>query len=158
MKLKTFLPSPEQAKAMPALYADEATPAEQKLAIAKWFNPTGAGTWYAVEAYAILGDGTEVALGSIKMPAAWGDGDGDVADIRCFGWVTLGLGPDCDEWGYFSLRELSEIKGRFGLGIERDLHWGPGPIPELQDPTPWCSGCRAKRRQDCHCGPIASNE
>lgn len=26
------------------------------------------------------------------------------------------------------------------------------------DPTPWCSGCGARRKQDCHCGPIADNE
>lgn len=27
-----------------------------------------------------------------------------------------------------------------------------------QDPTPWCSGCGAMRKADCHCGPIADNE
>lgn len=26
------------------------------------------------------------------------------------------------------------------------------------DPTPWCTGCGAKRQQDCHCGPIADNQ
>lgn len=26
------------------------------------------------------------------------------------------------------------------------------------DPTPWCSGCGAMRKADCHCGPIAENE
>ena len=26
------------------------------------------------------------------------------------------------------------------------------------DPTPWCSGCGAMKRKDCHCGPIAENE
>ena len=25
------------------------------------------------------------------------------------------------------------------------------------DPTPWCSGCGAMKRSDCHCGPIAEN-
>lgn len=29
---------------------------------------------------------------------------------------------------------------------------------ELEDPTPWCSACGAKREKDCHCGPIAENE
>ena len=28
------------------------------------------------------------------------------------------------ELGYFSLSELQSIKGRFGLGIERDMHFG----------------------------------
>lgn len=26
------------------------------------------------------------------------------------------------------------------------------------DPTPWCGGCGARNRSDCHCGPIAENE
>lgn len=26
------------------------------------------------------------------------------------------------------------------------------------DPTPWCTGCGARKRSDCHCGPIAENE
>lgn len=26
------------------------------------------------------------------------------------------------------------------------------------DPTPWCSGCGAMRRANCHCGPIAEND
>jgi len=26
------------------------------------------------------------------------------------------------------------------------------------DPTPWCSGCGARSRTDCHCGAIAENE
>lgn len=30
--------------------------------------------------------------------------------------------------------------------------------PEDIDPTPWCGGCGAMRKDDCHCGPIAANE
>jgi hypothetical protein len=30
------------------------------------------------------------------------------------------------ELGYFSLSELQSIKGRFGIGIERDMHFGTG--------------------------------
>lgn len=26
------------------------------------------------------------------------------------------------------------------------------------DPTPWCSGCGARRKSDCHCGPLAEND
>jgi|TARA_R110000803_G_C11790991_1_gene298028 hypothetical protein len=29
------------------------------------------------------------------------------------------------EWGYFSLDELVEVKGPFGLGIERDMMFDP---------------------------------
>lgn len=26
------------------------------------------------------------------------------------------------------------------------------------DPTPWCNGCGARKRSDCHCGPLAEND
>ena len=35
------------------------------------------------------------------------------------------------EWGYFSLRELEEIRGPGGLCIERDLYFEPKPVSEL---------------------------
>jgi hypothetical protein len=28
----------------------------------------------------------------------------------------------------------------------------------LYDPSPYCSGCGAMRKTDCHCGPLADNE
>lgn len=31
-------------------------------------------------------------------------------------------------------------------------------MTEDVDPTPWCGGCGAMRKDDCHCGPIAANE
>lgn len=36
------------------------------------------------------------------------------------------------EWGYFSLAELSEIRGFAGLKIERDLHFTPCKFSELK--------------------------
>jgi hypothetical protein len=36
------------------------------------------------------------------------------------------------ELGYFSIAELESIKGPFGLGIERDIHWGPHTIGEVK--------------------------
>ena len=35
------------------------------------------------------------------------------------------------ELGYFSLDELQEARGPFGLGIERDLYWDPKPLKEV---------------------------
>jgi hypothetical protein len=64
--------------------------------IAKFFNPTGAGTWYATEY--------------------------DPAEQTFFGYVSI-FGDWNDEWGYFSLKELESYKGVLGLGIERDLYW-----------------------------------
>ena len=35
------------------------------------------------------------------------------------------------ELGYFSLQELSDYRGRFGLGIERDLHFKPKKLSDI---------------------------
>jgi hypothetical protein len=64
--------------------------------IAKFFNPQGAGTWYATEY--------------------------DPKEKTFFGYVSI-FGDVNDEWGYFSLAELESYKGPLGLGIERDLYW-----------------------------------
>ena len=65
------------------------------IVLCKFFNPCGAGTWYATE---------------------FNPDDG------CFFGYVTGLGYD--EWGYFSLYELTSVKcPPFGLPIERDLHF-----------------------------------
>ncbi len=64
--------------------------------IAKFFNPTGAGTWYATEY--------------------------DAKEQIFFGYVSI-FGDWNDEWGSFSLQELESFRGRLGRGIERDLYW-----------------------------------
>lgn len=70
--------------------------AEDPIIVAKFFNPAGTGTWYAVSY--------------------------DSNERIFFGYVSI-FGDYCDEWGYFSLDELQSFKGPFGLGIERDLFW-----------------------------------
>jgi len=64
--------------------------------LVKFFNPCGSGTWYVVEAE--------------KQE------DGD--------WLFFGL---CElhekELGYFTLSELQSVRLRFGLRIERDMHF-----------------------------------
>ena len=64
--------------------------------VAKYFNPAGAGTWYAKEY--------------------------DPNDKMFFGYVSI-FGAGWDEWGCFSLKELELYQGPWGLGIERDLYW-----------------------------------
>lgn len=66
------------------------------IVIAKFFNPVGAGTWYAT-AY-------------------------DPEQKTFFGYVSI-FGDWNDEWGYFSLRELEDYTGAYGNKIERDLYW-----------------------------------
>ena len=82
-------------KKLPALYSQEAKPANETRIYLKLFNPYGVGRWYATEY--------------------------DPASGLCFGYVT-GLGHD--ELGSFSLDELKALRvPPFGLPIERDAHW-----------------------------------
>jgi hypothetical protein len=74
--------------------------AKDPVIIAKYFNPTGAGTWYATEY--------------------------DPKTKTFFGYVSI-FGDWNDEWGYFSLDELESFTGRFGVGMERDLFWDEAP-------------------------------
>ncbi|OGO37332.1 MAG: hypothetical protein A2W35_02535 [Chloroflexi bacterium RBG_16_57_11] len=64
--------------------------------VAKFFNPAGAGIWYATEY--------------------------DPVTRTFFGYVSI-FGDWNDEWGYFSIDELESFKGPLGIGIERDLYW-----------------------------------
>lgn len=69
----------------------------------KFFNAYGSGTWYATEF-----DGKDTFFGYVK-----------------------GLGGD--ELGYFSLRELSSIKGPGGVPkIERDIYFKPCPLSKAR--------------------------
>ena len=65
--------------------------------VMKLFNPCGAGTWYLYEK--------------------------EDEDIY---WAFVNLGDIvCAECGTVSMSELMAYRGRFGLGIERDMHFEP---------------------------------
>ena len=74
---------------------------ENPIVITKFFNPVGIGTWLATEFDPI----TKVFFGRVDLQER--------------------------EWGFFSLEELENVKLRFGLGIERDIHFEPTPINEV---------------------------
>ena len=74
------------------------------LIVAKFFNPTGAGTWYASE----YDPNTRIFFGYVSIFGDWND-----------------------EWGSFSLEELESYRGRFGLGIERDLYFKEQPASQV---------------------------
>lgn len=78
------------------------------LIIARFFNPSGAGTWYATEY--------------------------DPQTRTFFGYVSI-FGDHNDEWGYFSLDELEAYRGAFGLGIERDLNFNEQPASRVIQQT-----------------------
>ena len=76
---------------------------EDGIARIKLFNPTGGQTWYLSEY-------------DQEERLAWGLTD---------------LGPGFDpEYGYVSMEELVGFRGRFGLPLERDLHWRPRPLAD----------------------------
>ena len=88
----------ELRTALPPLYSQENV--SDPVVHIKFFTGDAGWTWYATKG------GTE----------------GD--DFIFFGYV-VGLEK---EWGYFSLPELSEVRGKLGLPIERDLYSTPGPF------------------------------
>ncbi len=75
---------------------------DSAVAVVKFFNPTGSWTWYATE----------------YNP-----------EERMFYGIVDGHEL---ESGYFSLDELESFRGRFGLGIERDMYWTPLTIGEIK--------------------------
>jgi hypothetical protein len=95
------------ADAAPALYANEGQSLGDQKVIAKFFDPTGRYEFYMLEYNA--------------------------EDRLAFGWTVSPLGPDCDELGYASIDEMEEVKGAFGLGIERDTSFTPKPFRDVAD-------------------------
>jgi hypothetical protein len=73
------------------------------IARVKLFNPTGAGTWY-LTAY-------------------------DPETRRASGAAVVHE----YELGDFDMAELGAFRGRFGLPIERDLHWAPRPLSQCEE-------------------------
>jgi hypothetical protein len=69
----------------------------------KYFTPWGNWTWYGLS------------------------GKRHEDDFVFFGYV---VGFE-NEFGYFSLNELKEIKGFAGLGIERDLYFDKGKLTDV---------------------------
>lgn len=70
--------------------------------VVKLFDPCGASTWLLVEIE---------------------------PDFETIAWGLCDLGMGFPEFGTVSLEELAEHRGRFGIGIERDLNFeARGPI------------------------------
>ena len=88
------------------LYSTDGVELQDKAVLVKFFTPWGRGSWYVFEAKREDGD--------------W----------MFFGYCTSPLGSDCDEMGYFTMGQLKELTGPFGLGIERDK-FGPAKMSEV---------------------------
>ena len=76
---------------------------DKQQVVAKYFDPCGSWTWY------LMNIDPENNMGY-----AWG--------------IVSGFEV---ETGSFSLQELSEFKGKMGIGIERDLWFKPMPATEV---------------------------
>ena len=77
---------------------------DEAIVYCKVFYPAGAATWFITEF--------------------------DAENGNFFGLCDLY--GDGGELGSVSLAELQEFKGRFGLGIERDLHWNRCTLGEAK--------------------------
>jgi Protein of unknown function (DUF2958) len=86
---------------LPPLYSQEKN--KDPIIHCKFFTPWSNWTWFATE------------------------GEPDEDDFRFFGYVC---GHE-EEWGYFVLSEMEEVRGPGGLAIERDLHFTPGPFSQV---------------------------
>ena len=91
-------------KKLPVFYSQENI--KDPLIIVKFFNPTGGGNWFGIE----------------YKPE----------EKLFFGYVSIFGNSTMDELGYFSLTELENFKGKFGLGIERDRSFKPTRLSEIK--------------------------
>jgi len=103
----------ELAKTLPALYSQETN--ADPMVLCKFFTPDAGWMWFAIEGSPVDANG-------------YCDTDKEKVDFIFFGLVS---GFDI-ELGYFSLAELERIRGKFGLPVERDLHFQPTRLSEVK--------------------------
>jgi hypothetical protein len=98
----------EVRKRLPATYSQDGK-GGKAIAYVKFFTPDSSWTWYATEGEPVL------------------DESGNEVDFQFFGFVQ----GQCEELGYFSLKELEQARGPMGLPIERDLHFASTPLEQI---------------------------
>jgi hypothetical protein len=104
----------EIAQQMPRIYETDGD--DERDVVAKFFDPMGTYTWYALEADALVdGEWTELT----------GDNYEDADDIKFFGLVD----GQFSELGYFT---LSQLEGVGGIGIERDRHFSNHTLSDVK--------------------------
>ncbi|MBN1156542.1 DUF2958 domain-containing protein [Candidatus Woesearchaeota archaeon] len=96
-------PSVEELAKLPAFYSTEEVPLKEKMIHMHFF--IGGCDWYAAEY--------------------------DPKQQLFFGFAILNNDYDMAEWGYFSLRELDELKVKF-LEVDRDLYFTPKKASEIE--------------------------
>ena len=107
----------ESRAKLPPLYTGEKTrQGIDALALVKFFSPDAGWVWFASEGSPVDADG-------------YFDTDKEKVDFLFFGLV---IGYEI-ELGYFSLSELTNTRGPFGLSIERDKFYQPKTLRQLQE-------------------------
>lgn len=96
-------PTEIQLRKLPEFYATEGVSLKEKVIRMHFF--IGGCDWYAAEY--------------------------DPEDKIFFGFAILNNDYEMAEWGYFSLKELSEIKVKY-LEVDRDLHFTPAKAKDIE--------------------------
>ena len=97
-------PTENQLSRMPDFYSTESVPLKEKMIYVHFF--IGGCDWYAAE-YS--------------------------SEEKCFfGYAILNNDYDMAEWGYFSLRELCDLKIDF-VEVDRDLHFTPTEAKDIEN-------------------------
>ena len=97
-------PTEKQLSRIPAFYLTENIPLKEKMIYMHFF--LGGCDWYAAE----------------YSPE----------EQLFFGFAILNNDYEMAEWGYFSLKELSEIKVEF-LEVDKDLHFTPAKAKDIKN-------------------------
>ena len=100
---RMMLVTKAEAAKLPPLYATDGQGGDAVVHV-KLFDPSGSYTWYLTE----LNPDTGEAFGLVV--------NGDVAEL-----------------GNINVAELATVRGRFGIGIERDQWFSPTPIRNLRE-------------------------
>ena len=96
-------PTEEELSNLPKLYATENVPLKEKVIHLHFF--IGGSDWYAAE----------------YCPE----------EKVCWGFAILNEDYDMAEWGYFSLKEISDLRIAF-VEVDRDLYWTPRKAIEVE--------------------------
>jgi len=80
-----------------------------------------------------IGQGMD-AIAQVKFFTPWTNWTWYAVEYNPDGKLFYGLvdGFEKEVW-YWGLEELEDIKGPFGLNIERDLHFTPTPLSKLME-------------------------
>ncbi len=97
-------PSREELEKLPRLYESEETPLSDKLIHMHFF--LAGCDWYVAEY--------------------------DPQEGILFGYAILNADYENAEWGHISFHELRELRTSQGFEVDRDLHWRPRKVAEIE--------------------------